>query len=166
MPVWPFASFGQDDATASGLMICGTASKGSSTNESTQWQQDGTWPSDNEMHLLIDVGRSPVLVHVSGILDARTGRNLDAVIREVISEGQLRFDLDIDQLDIVDPNGFDALSAVRQSIASAGGTVTRVHGKSPPPVQPPSPSFVPPYRAMPPPRAARARPGTIVGVGG
>ncbi len=155
------------DDTAPHPTVCRAASNGSTSTASTQWQRDGSGISDNEMHLLIDVSRSPVLVHVSGILDARTGWNLDAVIREVISEGNLRFDLDIDRLDIVDPNGFDALSAVRRSIISAGGTVTRVHDGPQSPAQPPSPSFVPPDgAALRPLRAARGRPGTIVGAGG
>ena len=147
-------------------MICRPAPQRSSATNSTQLRRHITWPSDNELHLLIDVGESPVFIRVSGTLDGRTGTNLDPVIREVISEGHLRFDLDIDGLDIVDPSGLDALSAFRHSIVSAGGTVTRVHGNAPPPAQPPSSSFVPGYRITPSPlRATPVSTATVVGAG-
>lgn len=147
-------------------MTCETTPQLSSATEARQWRRDGTWPSDNELHLLIDVGRSPVFVHVSGTLDAGTGTNLDPVIREVISEGHLRFDLDIDRLDIVDPVGFDALAVVRRSIVSAGGTLSLVHDAQPPVEGPPFPSSLSGYGAtLTPRRAARTASGAITGPG-
>jgi len=100
-------------------------SESANVQEVSQWLRDGTWPSDNELHLLIDLDRSPVFIHVSGTLDARTGANLDPVIQEVIGEGHLQFDLDMDGLDVADPVGFATLSAVQHSIVAAGGTLTR-----------------------------------------
>ncbi len=100
-------------------------SESASAQEADRWRWDGTRRPDDELHLLIDVDRSPVFIHVSGTLDARTGANLDPVIQEVIGEGHLEFDLDIDGLEISGPDGLATLSAVQHSILSAGGTLRR-----------------------------------------
>lgn len=102
-------------------------SESASAQEADRWRWDGTRRPDDELHLLIDVDRSPVFIHVSGTLDARTGANLDPVIQEVIGEGHLEFDLDIDGLEISGPDGLATLSAVQHSILSAGGTLRRAH---------------------------------------
>jgi anti-anti-sigma regulatory factor len=162
----PWAAIGKHEGVAARPAMCGTTSEASSATESTQWRRTGTWPSDNELHLLIDVDRSPVLVRVSGTLDARTGINLGPVIREVIGEGHLRFDLDIDRLHIVDPRGFDALIAVRRSIVSAGGTMALVHGNRPSAEGSPSPAQLCRSKKPSRPRTGQAPAATIVGTGG
>lgn len=159
--------YGERDDVAPDPISSGTTPQGSGAGQAPQRRRHITWPSDNELHLLIETDRSPVLIDLSGTLDDRTGGALDPVIREVIDEGHLRFDLDIDHLDIVDPRGFDALSALRHSIVSAGGTLTRVYDHGPPQLEgPPPPSSGPRDGATSPrPGPTPALSGAIVGAG-
>lgn len=110
-------------------------SSGERTRKSATERQP--WLVDRRLNVTVDVSTTPVVLRLSGTLDAGTGANLEPVVRELIDQGHRRFVIDVDGLEIDVPGGGGiVLTALGRLVLGAGATraplsVTNPHHRGP-----------------------------------
>src|ERR1019366_4972533 len=82
------------------------------------------------LEVWIDVAGTPVMVHLSGVLDRNTGANLRTVVEQVLGEGHRAFSMDIDHLEVPDTGGIVTLLDIERSVLSSGGEVAWSHART------------------------------------
>lgn len=79
------------------------------------------WLTDRRLNVAVDVSATPVVFRLSGTLDANTGANLEAVLRNLIGEGHRRILIDVDDLQVDVPGGGGTVLAALDRLVDGCG---------------------------------------------
>jgi len=82
---------------------------------------DESWKMDPVLELWVDVDGRPATLRLSGLLDARTGRNVRGVVGEILADGHVEMAVDVSGLEVKGGAGFATLVDLEQDVRRAGG---------------------------------------------
>ena len=75
---------------------------------------------DPALEIWVDVETVPVNIRLAGAVDRATGRTLYSVIKGLLREGYVDFDMQVD-IDTLGAAGFSSLADIQHLIKNAGG---------------------------------------------
>ena len=79
------------------------------------------WMEEVALQFYVDAERSPTLIRLSGILNQGTAVNVVPVVRDLIADGGVKFELQTRSLWVLDAAGKDTLAEIQRVVQNSGG---------------------------------------------